>query len=238
MHDLPPPPVAELDDESRFGAGSRMEAATTAVNSYVPASYQGLSLHAYGFTGPVLLSVHASVYRLDHMTGVQRGPGDIELAAWTALLRRRAILVGAGLPVTLPTGDANRGLGMGHPMLLPSVYASMRRGRLDTIVVASYHHAIDAEGHKLYGIHGPVINPMTTRELAGSARGTIWLAPDVGAVGELGAAIPLDDEPTRAAVGVGARLRRRSFDVNAIVQLALAGDPFGTRGVLELRLNR
>jgi hypothetical protein len=249
-HDLPPPGVGDVHgadehahghahaaDGAAYGVGVQVEAASTVIDG-TAAAFQGVALHAHVHVGRFALEAHAPAYRLAHAQGTERGLGDVGVAGWIRLYQRRALAIGAGVPVGIPTGDEHRGLGMGHVMLMPTAFVVGRRGLATVTAAAGYHHAIDPAEHPVGGIHGSVVSPMADRELAAATRATWWVAPALGAVAEAAVAIPLDEAPTRAAAGVGAHLRHGRVDIHAIVQLGLAGDPFRARGVLAVHVMR
>jgi hypothetical protein len=221
-----------------FGIGLRMEAASTIVDE-LPASYQGVALHAHVHAGPIVVAAHLPAYRLDSARGLYYGTGDLHVEAWLRVVRRPAVSAGVGLPVGLPTGSAERLLGMGHVMIMPAAFVAVRRGPFDAIALAAYHRALGGSGEHEHAANGPAVAPMAKEEVAAAAQLTYWLdaAGATGAVAETGFAVPLvDGASTRAAAGVGARVRRGRYDVTVTVQLGLAGDPFIARGVVELHV--
>jgi hypothetical protein len=249
-HDLPPPGVGDVvvahdprapghrhDAGLGYGAGLGLEAASTVIEG-TAASFQGVALHAHLHAGRFAVEAHVPAYRLAHAQGVERGIGDVGVAAWVRLHERHDLALGAGLPVGFPTGDEHRGLGMGHVMIMPTAFAVARRGPVTLLATAGYHHAIDPAEHPPGGIHGSIVSPMADRELSAAARATWWVAPALGAVAEAAIAVPLDDEATRAAAGVGAHVRHGKVDLRAVIQLGLAGDPFGSRGVVAIHVMR
>jgi hypothetical protein len=141
------------------------------------------------------------------------------------------------LPVGLPTGSDDHLLGMGHVMLMPAAFAALRRGRHDAMLVVAYHHALDAGGHHHGALQGPIVAPMSQREVALAARYTFWLdGAGAGAVAEAALVLPTVDADPRAAAGLGVRWRRGRYDLSVVVQLGLAGEPFTARGVAELHV--
>lgn len=218
-----------------FGLGLRMEAASSEVDE-LPASYQGVAIHAHVHAGPIVVAAHLPTYRLDSARGVYYGTGDLHVEAWLRAIRRPGFSAGVGLPVGLPTGSAERLLGMGHVMIMPAAFVAVRRGGLDVIALGAYHRALGDSGEHAHSVSGPAVAPMAKSELAAAAQATYWLDGTTGAVAEAAVAVPLVDAPTRAAAGVGARIRRGRYDVTVTVQLGLAGDPFIARGVVELHV--
>lgn len=226
---------ASHDRAARTLVTTRLELGATRINDGSPASFQGLLVDVQGHVDRFVLGARGSVYRLAHVHGTEAGPGDVELAAAVALFGRRRVAVAAGFGLGLPAGDVLRGLGMGHTMLVPGVVAVVNAGPVRLDLSGTYHHALGADDHVLLGLHGPVVNPVTARELQLSARAIYSLAPSLAGAATAWAAFPRTDEPTRSSVGVGLVWRRGAFDIDAIIERGLADHGIRSRGSISLR---
>ena len=199
-------------------------------------SYQGLAPSVSWHHGRFGAFVVVPGYRLarDEMDPVV-GLGDVVVQANARVLGGARWQAGAIAAVGLPTGDADDGLGMGHVMAMPGLWAAVTPGRATLLVSATVGKSLGADEHAHHAGHaGPIVNPMNAFELGGTARASLAVAPSLSihALGLVG--VPLDDGVTRAAAGAGARWRRASWSVGTEVQLGVAGDPFTTRAIVSL----
>lgn len=229
-----PRDAASHDRAARTLVTTRLELGATRINDGSPASFQGLLLDVQGDLGRFIVAARASAYRLAHVHGTEMGPGDVELAGALRVLDHRRFTVAASFGLGLPSGDVLRGLGMGHTMLVPGLVAVVHARPMELDVSSTYHHALDADGHMLLGLHGPVVNPVTSRELQLAGRALYWLTPSVGTAATIWAALPRTDEPVRASLGLGLAWRRGAYDVEAIIERGLA-DGITSRGSISLR---
>jgi hypothetical protein len=171
------------------------------------------------------------------------GVGDllVSVSGTVLRLRRDKIRLGIELPVMLPTGDEDRDLGMGHPMLMPDAWltldfepfvlrAQVGYGRVLGSEPVSHHH----EAGEV--MRSPLVNPMNRSELEHALIASLGLRRKTSIhVGWLGA-VPIDDATgvTRQILTVGAAARLDPVELSFELQRPVAGDPFSLRGVLEL----
>jgi hypothetical protein len=195
-------------------------------------SYQGL-VPAVGWHRARLGAyVALPVYRLDRDSGsVSRGPGDGLLQGHARLLGGRRWRVGAVAAVTVPTGDADQGLGTGHVMAMPGLWGAVRVRRSTTLVTAVLGKAIGDDDGGHHHVHGLHVSPMNAFEIGATARSAVAL--DIHAIALV--ASPIGDGVFRAAAGGGASLRIGRWDLEGEGQVGLAGDPFLVRASLSLR---
>lgn len=231
-----PRDAASHDRGARTLVTTRLEVGATRISDGSPASFQGLLLDVQGDLRRFIVAARASAYRLAHVHGTEMGPGDVELAGAVRLLEHRRVGVAATFGLGLPAGDVLRGLGMGHTMLVPGLVAVIDAGPVQLDLSGTYHHALDADDHMLLGLHGPVVNPVTSRELQLEARLRYWLAPSLGATALAWAALPRTDEPARSTLGIGLIWRRDALDVEAIIDRGLAEGGISSRALVGLRV--
>jgi hypothetical protein len=178
--------------------------------------------------------VAVPMYRLQENGATHLGAGDVMIGADVTAVRRDRWSAGAGLGATLPTGDPNVSLGMGHPMLMPSLWGAHEAPRWRGAVAVGVGRALAELGSA--HDHGamPLVEPMNGAELTAELRGEIvpWSAP-VRAIARVSGAAAIGGGTHRAYGAVGATWRRGRIDTLAEIQLGLAGDPFTIRGLVE-----
>jgi hypothetical protein len=151
-----------------------------------------------------------------------------------------AWVLGAGLVVTAPTGDAAESLGMGHWMVSPGIRASHARGRLAMMASATWSEAVGSLGHAHHASPGsagagrtPLVSPMNARELGGALALAFAATPAFSVQLDLRGATPMGGVAglLRATAGVHASLALTSgLTLRAGLEGALAGAPFTLRG--------
>jgi hypothetical protein len=237
------PPAADAHTGHADRAGRRVHVeATVAVDAQRltgGADVQGVTPSLHAARGRVALRVAVPTYRVDRdAAGAAVGLGDVVLQATVELLAGTAWRAGLALGAGLPTGSRDDGLGMGHVMAMPGVWATAQPGgwRLaGSLSLGASVESGDDDGHEHHHGHTvSVVNPMNRREVGGSVRA--GHAP-VGAL-ELyvlaAGAAPIGDGVTRAAVGAGARWHLGAWSVGGEADAGVVGRPFIARGVLDL----
>jgi hypothetical protein len=233
---LPP----ENTGTSGIVAGLRGESAGFDTKSY-EGHYEGTALLANLETRWFRANAVLPAYRIVRNGLAATGFGDVLLQGGVALLRgsepRRTL--GVELGVSLPTGSVENDLGMGHVMVLPSVWGGWQAGALGFSARAGYARALAGSGHAHHHQdgHSPIVDPMNSSELALSAVGSLELARIVALRAGAYGAVPvgISDGAGRAAALVAAGLGGRRVASELQVQLPLAGDPFSAKLLLELR---
>jgi hypothetical protein len=230
-----PAPLERRGLGLRAGVGA--EHATYRTARY-EGDYQGLSATLQWDNPWARLRVAMPFYRIVRNGLESRGPGDLLLDARVPLLRDDdgAVAGGVVLATTLPTGDAERDLGMGHVMPMPGLWASWAPPRAFVAAQLGYGRALGAGGHGHHGGPRPIVNPMNQSELEASASAGYlayeWLRARAGAYGALPAGDP--EGAARAAAFVGVDLLIDRFDLGLEGHLPLAGDPFLAKAVVTL----
>jgi hypothetical protein len=204
--------------------------------------YTGFAYRAPWYGADVLLPA----YRLDRSTGVEYGLGDLVLTlrgtayrAWDGDLQ-----LGVELPLMLPTGDADRELGMGHVMPMPAAFFSMRLRPWLVRASAGYgrmvgHHDTSGAGHHHHASmewRSPLVNPMNRSELEHSLLVGLGLREELAVHARWFGAVPVADPPgvLRQVIGAGATLTLAWFDILLEVQHAVAGNAFDWKSQLQL----
>lgn len=175
-------------------------------------------------------------YRMQRNGERQYGVGDLVASGQVALVQRHDLQTGVLAAISLPAGNEDIGLGMGHVMLMPAAYAASRLGAVAVTASLGYSRALASGGH----VHGmaPLVEPMNMSELTWSLGADVPFAAGVHGGARIGGGLPI-----AAAMGtdrvVGA-LRiawgSRNLDTGAELQAGLDGDPFTIRGVVSTAL--
>lgn len=180
------------------------------------------------------------LYRILRNGRSDTGPGDLLLqvrgTAFRDAERRRAF--GLELAATLPTGNPEHQLGMGHVMLMPSAWGTLTWGRFGVSARFGYAAAIagSAEHHHHGGGTSPLVDPMNESELDAAAAGSFAITSGVGARAGFYGAVPVatEDGRARAAGFAGVGVQNQRFGTSMELHLPLAGDPFTAKLLLEV----
>lgn len=210
-------------------------ALTTDVATIDRGSYQGVIVAGSVHRGRFGARIAVPYWRLDVLDTPHTGLGDLVVQGHARLLGDDRASAGAVLAVGLPTGKASYGLGMGHAMVMPALWATAARGRARALILLGGGKSLGG-GHDHAGFpDGPPVSPMAPLEADLTVRATYNAAPGL-ALDAIGAvAVPLgDDRRTRAAAGLGARYRRGGWLLGASALAGVAGDPFTARLVVDV----
>lgn len=232
--------VSLQSTRSSLTASVRSEAATFQTGAG-EGSYQGSTLELTASHPVAGLQLGLPVFRLSRAQATTLGLGDVSLRVRVAWVRAAADRVETGvvLAATLPTGDPKRGLGMGHVMLLPGAYGSLRLNDILFGLEVGYARALGEESHAGHSRHPgadvaqPPVDPMTASELQG---GVLALARIVERhsirVGVYGA-LPYEGDP-RLSTFFGPELESGWFTLAAEWHAPLVGEAFSSKVVLEV----
>ena len=207
--------------------------------TYRNAAYEG---EYQGYTGMAAFShpwfsIEASIagYRIVRNGLREYGPGDLMLMARGRVLRfGEEAALGLALGASLPTGDADKGLGMGHTMLMPGAWFGLSHGGLNLVIDVAYGRMIGGSAsHHADG--GPIVNPMNRSEIehALALQYTFWRS--LFLVTRLYGAVPVADVHGRAreALGLGLGGQVSYFEFALEQHLPLAGTPFESKTLLR-----
>lgn len=210
--------------------------------------YQGLFFGVRLAYDMVSVSSSLPVYRIVDDGVSSAGIGDVPIAARVRLatFHEERMSLGAGLSMTLPSGDPEKELGMGHVMMLPVVFGRARFGLFEMSAELAYAGALGSRQAPEHQHHHdeemtpdgtmPLVDPMNRSELeplfAGAFDlGARWTARG-GAYG--GFPIGIDDGTARAIAFLGIEVTQGRFGARVQGEMPVVGDPFTTKLVLEL----
>lgn len=236
QHCHEPAPLERRGLGLRVGVGA--EYATFRTSRY-EGDYQGLSATLQWGHPLARLRATMPAYRIVRNGLESQGAGDLLLEARVPLWRtdRDELSGGPMLAATLPTGNADVDLGMGHPMLMPGLWFTWAPPRAFVTAQMNYGRALNggAGGHHHEGPR-PIVNPMNESELEAAASAGYQPHELVRARAGAYGAWPTGGEgsASRAAAFVGADLLVGPFDLSLEGHLPLAGDPFLAKAVVAL----
>jgi len=221
--------------------GVRLDAAGYRNTSY-EGDYQGLA-PTLGFNHPrVAVMALLPAYRLTRNGRTTYGLGDLALAVRAPIpaFARGAFSSGLGLAATLPTGDADNDLGMGHVMLMPEMWFNVEQDRVQLVGTAGFARALTSAGAASHHDHGPrpIVNPMNLSEVDASlnsfvrVHARVWLK--LGLFGAMPVGTVNPHGVTRIVAGSGLVVTVRGLELSAELQAPLTGSPFLARGVLQV----
>lgn len=198
--------------------------------------YAGLALGVGWRHGRI--GVHAALpaYHLRKNGAAVDGVGDAMVGVDVAAYQRGRLSAGAALAITLPTGAALTGLGMGHPMLMPGLWLTRDGAQASVGVSAGWCGSLGTDpAHHEHGAW-PLVEPMTASELMADVHGDARVHGRLRASARVAIAVPLQGAANRAVGALGAAWRGRRADTGAELQAGLAGDPFTVRALLTTAL--
>jgi hypothetical protein len=222
-------------------------AATYDVNGYA-GNYQGL-LAAFAYRADWYgAEVMLPVYRLERAQGTEYGLGDLMVTLRGTFFRARNsdLSLGVELPIMVPTGDADRELGMGNVMLMPDVYLAMNLRPLVLRAQLGYgymfgdmHMAGEHGGHAGHAattMSSPLVNPMNMSELEHALLVGVQLPRDFMVHARWWGAAPIHDDMgvLRQAVALGASVALGRYDLTVELQRTLTGHAFEWKPLLQL----
>jgi len=209
--------------DAGWTAGARLGLGA-ADNEHDAGQWQSLTLEGDWRSGRWAFRLQQSLLHLDRSGYSEVGLGDTVLGSSLLLHRNEASndATFATLNATLPLGDEEAELGMGHPMVMAGLAHEHSFGRVSLTgemgVAATVHlhdeeesavvakHAETAGAHAHAGGFAPLVAPMNEQEVWYAAR----LATSVGATVDgsifAGGAVPVGDEEGTSRLEVGPSL--------------------------------
>ncbi len=230
--------MASTDDAPAFEGQVSLVAANYGTISYV-GDYQGVIPSLMWQHDRYMAGASLGLYRI-LLNGLQQdGIGDVMVHAGATLVQQRDLQVGVMVMVSAPTGDDRFGLGMGHTMLMPSLYGSYTIARLTVHANAGYSRALaEMEAGHDHGVW-PLVEPMNMSEISWGAGGELafgqGLHGGVRAMGGIPVGPGIGHDRVIGALRLGWGKGR--VDTAAEVQAGLVGDPFTVRGLVETALH-
>lgn len=232
-------PAPETDEPNILVTGTLGVVAATYRTPLFEGNYQGGIVGVGVARGRFAVSAQITEYRLARNGLASRGPGDVMLHGHVSLASPGDFTIAAMVMTSLPTGDDDRGFGMGHVMLMGDLAVSWTRPRFALSQSIGYGHAFGgADAHAEHGGGGgwPLVDPMNARELAFGSTFTYTVAPSLTASVRMIGAAPIGDGQTRLAAGGGVAWTLGRAVTSLEILGGIVGDPFGIRGVLTTRL--
>jgi hypothetical protein len=222
--------------DSEVSLGVAVEAAEFDTTFYI-GSYQAIAPSASWMHGSFGANAMVGLYHITENGLSNYGFGDAMVTGHAAVLTGDDAQAGVALHVMFPTGSEIEGLGMGHTMAMPSIWASWRRSALALRATAGFSRALASlGGHN----HGPVplVDPMNMQELTWSAAADLDVGHGVRLGGRTLGGVPVATTAgVTRVIGAGRLAWGRSRVTTGVeVQVGLAGDPFTVRGVVDTAL--
>ena len=224
--------------DSSFGAGISMVAARYD-QTYFVGDYQGVTPTVDWMQGRYSAMAMVGFYRIIEDGRTLYGPGDLMMSATAVELDQDAWRGGITMAGTAPIGDQPTGFGMGHVMIMPSVWFARMIGSATVRADVGYNRALTNLADHDHG-PWPIVDPMNMQELSWSASLTLPAWRKLLLAARATGGIPFD-----VAMGVDrviGGLRATWADARMLtsfeLQVGIAGDPFDVRGVVatEVRL--
>jgi hypothetical protein len=217
--------------ESAFGAGVAMIAASFDTMFYA-GNYQGIVPAVSWSNERFGAGVNIALYRLEENGARFYGFGDLVAHAQATLVGNHQLATGVIASVSAPIGDERRGLGMGHPMLMPAAFVTWTIDRVALSATAGYSRAIGGDTDHDHGMW-PIVEPMNLSELTWSASGDYAISRSVHAGARLSGGVPIGNGDHRIVGAARVAWASGRFTSGGELQAGLAGDPFTLRGVVS-----
>jgi len=224
-------------DSSEVSVGLSMEAAAFSTMLEV-GTYQGIAPSLGWMRGRFGASATVGLYHLNENGLSIYGMGDTMVTGHATVVATEAVMAGVALHMMAPTGSEFQNLGMGHVMVMPSLWGGGRSHRLTITASAGYGRALTAlgSGHHDHGL-APLVDPMNLQELTWSAGAALDVGHGVQVGGRTLGGIPIGTGHTRAFGGGRVAWGSPRLTTGLELQFGIAGDPFTIRGVAETSLH-
>ena len=216
---------------SSFAAGVELVAARFETMTFI-GDYQGVLPSVQWARGRFGATANLGVYRLMENGRRLYGVGDFAVSGQAVLLGRGAGHLGVAVPVSLPTGDDVTGFGMGHVMMMPTVWASWGTPRLLLGAAVGYGRALDGTTHHDHGAW-PLVEPMNMQEVTWGVNADVPLGRVIRAGVRASGGVAIGTGHDRAVGGLRAAWVEGRVETAAELQAGIAGDPFVVRGLVE-----
>jgi hypothetical protein len=203
---------------------------------YYTGSYQGIAPSLGWMGGRFGLNATIGLYHLVENGRTSYGFGDAMATAHVTAVASDAVDAGVAFHLMWPTGSEIAGLGMGHAMAVPSVWATWRLDRVTLRATGGYGRALiaidDSHDHGLM----PLVDPMNMQEVTWSAGAEVALDHGVRVGGRTAGGIPIGTGAFRM-IGAGrVAWGTPRISTGLELQLGVAGDPFTVRGIVDTAL--
>lgn len=226
--------AVEGGNASTFGASVTMLAASYDTLLYA-GNYEGVVPGLHWSNERFAAGTNIALYRLEKNGAASYGVGDLVAHGQVVLLTHEHLRAGVVAAVSAPLGDEQRGMGMGHPMLMPALFAAWSMDRTGASATAGYSRAIGGDTDHDHGMW-PIVEPMNFSELTWSIAGDYAVTPAVRAGARASGGVPIGDGEQRVVGALRVAWGSGRFTTAAELQAGLVGDPFNLRGVLSTAL--
>jgi hypothetical protein len=214
-------------------------------NARYRGEYQGVAASAAWTYQPLQLYVRVPWFRVVRNGVGESGVGDVNATLRVELAKSadQALRAGLAVATSLPTGNAQRDLGMGHVMLTPGAFFALRHGETSTELLLAYGRALAHGGAHQHHARGlaPIVGPMNASEMQLAVAALRRIQPlfslAIGAFAAVPVAANDGDGSARAFATAGLRLHRAWFEAAFDGAIPLVGDPFVLRTGLTLAAN-
>lgn len=229
-------PFASVLSEHRHGYGASLGVVLANYDATLfSGAYQGAVLGGWWMRGRFGVAASVPAYHLTKNGAAVDGVGDLMVHGHAMLVSRRRFSVDAMLMASAPTGDGQRGLGMGHAMAMPEVGVRWMGTRVSASAWLGYGRMLGgALAHAEHGLKmWPLVEPMNAEEVTASATGMLALAPTLAVGLQAKAATPIGDGDTRVTGGGRVAWLAGRVETSLRLDRGFVGSPFGLRGLLE-----
>jgi hypothetical protein len=230
------------DDHHRGAADTAVSAGVALVAAsydtmFYAGDYQGVVPNARWSTPRFAVIASGALHRLTKNGAEFFGLGDVGVHAQAVVARAETLELGVLAGISLPTGDERHGMGMGHVMLMPGVFAGWTVDRVRLAGSLGYSRALGGERDHDHGTW-PLVSPMLLAELSWNAGADVRVSHAVTAGARASGGLPAG-EGGRARSIVAGRVgwRRGRVDSAFELQGGVVGDPFTIRGVVSTALS-
>ncbi len=204
-----------------------------------PGGYGGLLLGGRYQRGRLAVGAVTALWNVWQDGRTQLGSGDSAVDVEVRVVERAGDRVhltgGVAAMLMLPTAGGS-GLGMGHAMAMGGSWITLADGDWSAVGALSYAIALQASAFE-HAHHGDdLIDPSNASELALTARLSRRIAGpwhgDLG--GRAAAPIAVDQGVWRGVAGGGVRRVGRRWDLGARAEVAIGGEPWTMRSMVDL----
>lgn len=219
---------------STFGASVTMLAASYDTTLYA-GNYEGVVPGLHWSNKRFAAGTNLALYRLEKNGAASYGIGDLVVHGQAALITNEHLRAGVVAAVSAPVGDEQRGMGMGHPMVMPALFAQWSMDRTGAAATAGYSRAIGGDADHDHGMW-PLVEPMNFSELTWSIAGDYAITPTVRTGARASGGVPIGDGDQRVVGTVRVAWGSGRLSTAGELQVGLVGDPFTLRGVVTTAL--
>jgi hypothetical protein len=229
----------EVAEPMPFDASVQLIAASYSTLTYPRGDYEG-AIASIGYSyDRYMVGASLGTYRI-LLNGLESyGIGDLMLHASATLVHAGEFQGGVVAMVSAPTGDDLAGLGMGHTMLMPSVFGVWSHDRVTVTASVGYSRALaQMEANHDHGVW-PLVEPMNMSEISWGVGADYAVGHGMHVAARTGGGHPVGNiighERVVGALRVGWGTGR--VDTGVEVQTGFVGDPYTIRGLLETALH-